>query len=81
MREETFVNRFAGAWTDVEDDLSALDQLSSKASEDDPAVHTRFLDRYRRLCQHLALARYRGYSQPVVARPYHHPLTRHVANR
>lgn len=70
MREETFEQRYSASWAEVESDLDRFDALLRKAPE--PGVDTRdpadFPERYRRLCQHLALARHRGYSHRVIGR-------------
>lgn len=68
MREETFVQQFSGVWDEVEADLAALDRTAVASRTPNSTSSTDFLSGYRRLCQHLALARYRGYSEPLVAR-------------
>lgn len=68
MREETFVRRLGETWEDFEADLDRLDRVVQGDNEDEGLDHSGFVDRYRRLCQQLALARYRGYSPSVVGR-------------
>ncbi len=68
MREDTFVQQLSATWGGVEEDLTRLDRIVPGSATEDAGGQSVFLDRYRRLCQHLALARYRGYSQPLVGR-------------
>jgi uncharacterized membrane protein SpoIIM required for sporulation len=59
MSQETFVATHRNAWRDFEDDLHLAEQPRGKAPDDFPA-------RYRRICQHLALARHRRYSAAII---------------
>ena len=63
MRQERFEQRYAEEWGEATDALSALERLG-----DTSAAAADFPERYRRLCQQLSLARYRGYSPAVVER-------------
>jgi len=63
MRQETFERRHRAAWDAVSAELANLEAPIPEPSDgitDLPA-------RYRRLCQHLALARYRGYSTHLIS--------------
>lgn len=64
MRQETFERRHAAEWDAFGDALGQAEAVRREARPDVVDLPTR----YRRLCQHLALARYRGYSTHLVDR-------------
>jgi len=66
MRQEQFLARYQHEWQQLED---WLEERHSHATE--PMNAAVFPARYRRLCQHLALARARGYSPHLVQRLQH----------
>ena len=70
MKQELFEEKYRGGWQEFESWLDRLDAgRSSEASVPRPAFDAAELPaRYRRLCQHLALARDRAYSADLVER-------------
>ena len=71
MRQEDFLARHAEEWRDLErwlDTRGASRQSQRKRLDQAPFDDLEFPARYRRACQHLALARRRGYS-PLVLDP------------
>lgn len=71
MRQEQFVTRYQHEWQQFEDWLQRRGDSARKVrgslDPDLPGDET-IPERYRRLCQHLALARRRGYSPQLVER-------------
>lgn len=71
MRQEQFVTRYQHEWQQFEDWLQRRGDSAHKVrgslDPDLPGDET-IPERYRRLCQHLALARRRGYSPQLVER-------------
>ncbi|MEL6346305.1 MAG: stage II sporulation protein M [Myxococcota bacterium] len=59
--QERFVERRAAQWSSFEDDLARIEAHHAVAAPDFP-------ERYRRICQHLAIARHRAYGPEVVDR-------------
>jgi len=71
MRQEQFVIRYQDEWQALEHWLAVRGANARRARRHpDPGCFddTQFPQRYRRLCQQLALARRRGYSPQLVAR-------------
>lgn len=69
MRQEQFVTRYQHEWQQFEDWLQRRGERSRKQRHDtDPDLlgDETIPQRYRRLCQQLALARRRGYSPQLV---------------
>lgn len=62
MTQDAFERRFSPAWTRLESVLVALEERVPHADE------LSFPEQYRALCQHLSLARHRGYSAALVER-------------
>jgi len=62
MKQEQFLTRYQHEWQQLED------YLEGRRRTVEPITPTQFPARYRRLCQHLALARKRGYSPHLVQR-------------
>lgn len=63
MNQEVFVRRHEAAWTTLDQLLSQLESHHGEVSVPDD-----FSSRYRRVCQHLAVARHRRYGADVVER-------------
>lgn len=59
MKQEHFKTRHEGEWHAMQDYLNSLADKKIAA----PFLASEFPGRYRRLCQHLAIARARGYSR------------------
>lgn len=71
LRQERFVARYQDEWREFEDWLQARGELPQTRWSGRPWTGLRDEDvplRYRRICQHLALARRRGYSPAVTHR-------------
>lgn len=71
LRQERFVSRYQDEWREFEDWLQQRGELPQARWSGRPWVGLRDEDvplRYRRVCQHLALARRRGYSPSVTNR-------------
>ena len=69
MRQEQFVTRYQHEWQQLEDWLQGRGERSRKdrrSIDPDLLGDETFPQRYRRLCQQLALARRRGYSPQLV---------------
>lgn len=62
MSRETFVDQHKRGWNDLERMLMRLDKRQPVSDPD------AFVDRYRQVCQHLALARHRHYGPDLVDR-------------
>ena len=71
MRQDAFVNRYQAEWLMLERWLDLRSHLRSSKRKDADRVELDDIDfaaRYRRACQHLAIARRRGYSTVVLDR-------------
>lgn len=68
MRQDAFVARHEREWRDFEAWLEARGDAAGRARHWDGIPDEQVPERYRALCQQLALARRRGYSPIVVAR-------------
>lgn len=72
MRQDQFIRRFGPEWEVLAEQLDALENKPTQASDLD-----QFPARYRRLCQHYALARSRAYSPSLTERLHRMVLRAH----